>query len=422
MPRSLAAYALEGRRTDEIRTGPLPATIVVSMNFDDLKMDDLRNDGSLKWSLFPDAIGMFVAEMDYGIAPPLRKAIENAAHSSGIGYRSPANLADTRQATAGWYSRNTSWPVSADQVYLIPDVITGARIAIEELTPADSPIIVPTPAYMKFFKLIPELGREVIEVPSLVEGNRYSLNLDGIRDGLVRGAKLVVLVNPWNPTGRVLTREELQGLDSVLAEFPDARIFVDEIHAPLVLEGDFTPYASVSENSARQAVTAIAASKGWNVPGLKCAQLILSNHEDSARLAHTLADLTDCTSTLGSSVAAAAYNDGEEWMESVRDYVRTNARLLEQWAAGTDGVSVTYTEGTYIGWLDFSGARKSGAVPADADLATWIRTEAGVALTSGRDCGSGYDDFVRIVFATSTGILEQALDQISQALGVNAQS
>lgn len=386
------------------------------MNFDEMTLDHLRDSGTLKWAAFPDDIGMFVAEMDLGIAEPIKKVLRDYADSPGIGYRSDAAKRALQEATATWLADNTAWAPRSEQVFAIPDVVSAARVVIDQLTTSGSPVVLPTPAYMGFTALVPAMGREMIEVPSRLVDGRYELDLEGIRAGFERGAQMLLLVNPANPAGRVYTREELEALAEVVDQFPDAHVFSDDIHAPFVLEGEHVPYASVNDVAASHTVTAVAASKGWSIPGLKCAQLVLSNPEHEAQLEPYLGWAASITSTLGASATIAAYNDGGQWRAEILDYLRGNRDLFEQAVERWPGVWAPHIEGTYIGWLDFTEAADSGIVTSPA--AQWIQDNCGVALTPGLACGEGYENYARIILATPRPILEQAIAQIDEAFGL----
>ncbi|VEI14012.1 MalY/PatB family protein [Trueperella bialowiezensis] len=392
------------------------------MNFDDITIDQLRSSGNLKWAGSPDSIGMFVAEMDLGLAEPIRRVLRQYADSPGIGYRSASAKRDLQEATAGWLAKNTAWAPRPEQVRAVPDVVSSARVVLDQLTTPGSPAILPTPAYMGFTSLIPAMGREMIEVPCVLEGGRYRLDLDGIRAGFERGAQALMLVNPANPTGRVYTREELRELSEVVAEFPDAIVFSDDIHAPLVLEGEHIPYASVSEVAASHTVTAVAASKGWSIPGLKCAQLVISNPDHVRRLEPYLGWADSITSTVGAAAAVAAYTEGEAWRAALLDYLRGNRDLFAAAVAGWPGVWAPHIEGTYIGWLDFTDALEAGALAdrggsvGGKQIAEWLAEHTGVVLTPGAACGKGYEAFARIILATPRPILEDALGRMTAAL------
>jgi cystathionine beta-lyase len=316
------------------------------------------------------------------------------------------------QATADWLLRTAGWRVPAERVHLLPDVLSVMRETIRHFTAPGSAVIVPTPAYMPFLTVAPAADRKVIEVPSLVDDDgRYSLDLAGIEAAFAAGAGLLVLCNPWNPVGRVLTREELLAVAEVV-ERHGGRVFADEIHAPILLDDvEHVPYASLDVRTAGHTVTAVAASKGWNVPGLKCGQMILSNDADAAAFAPYADDVSDAVGLLGARAATAVYTDDGGWLGEVVEYLRGNRDLLAELVAEhLPGAVLTRTEGTYIAWLDCRGLGIEGSA------ASFFRREAQVALTDGVACGDAGEGFVRIIMATPRPILRRAVEQMGEAL------
>ena len=381
-------------------------------DFDQITIEQLRRAGGTKWTRFPDAIGAWVAEMDFGVPESVAEVLRRAVDDGALGYLPAAERRGLQEATAGWVRRTTGWDVPAERVYLLPDVLSVLRETIRHFTRPGSAVIVPTPAYMPFLTVPPAADREVIEVPSLVdEDGRYRLDLDGIDAAFAAGAGLLVLCNPWNPVGRVLTREELLALADVV-ERHGGRVFSDEIHAPLVLDAaPHLPYASLDARTAAHTVTAVAASKGWNIPGLKCGQMILSNEADAAAFAPYADDAGDTVGLLGARAAAAVYTDDGGWCADVVAYLRGNRDLLERLVAEhLPGAVLSHVEGTYIAWLDCRGLGLTGSPAAH------FRREAGVALTDGAACGADYAGFVRIIIATPRPILRQVIEGMGRAL------
>lgn len=380
-------------------------------HFDEITVDQLRAAGSTKWTMFPDAIGAFVAEMDFGVPPAVAEVVRTAADSQALGYLPAADRAAARRATADWLARSFDWQVPEDNVHLLPDVLSVMRIAVQRFTRPGSAVIVPTPAYMPFLTVVPALDREVIEVPSVLEDDgRYRLDLDAIDAAFAAGAGLLVLCNPWNPVGRVLTRGELEAVAEVVDRH-GGRVFADEIHAPLVLDDlPHVPYASLDARTAGHTITAVAASKGWNIPGLKCGQMILSNDDDVATFAPYATDHGDTVGLLGGRAVVAAYDESEDWLDDVVTYLRGNRDLLVEMVEQIPGLRVSPVEGTYIAWLDCRELDLPGG-PAQ-----FFRREAGVALTDGTSCGTAGDGFARLIFAMPRPVLRQALEQMRAAV------
>lgn len=379
--------------------------------FDLIDLEHLRGVGSLKWSKFPGTIGAFVAEMDFGTAPVVTSALHAAVDAGLFGYLPAEVSAEMSLACAEWQRAAYGWEIDPARVYPIADVVKGFEIALEHFSPPGAPVILPTPAYMPFLLVPPIHDREILQVPLVESGGRYAMDLDGLAAAFRAGGHLLVLCNPYNPVGRVFDRTELEGIAAVVAEH-DGRVFSDEIHSPVVYPGaTHLPYASVSDITASHTITATSASKAWNLPGLKCAQLILSNDADVAVWNRVGFLALHGASTLGVVAATAAYRSGKPWLNQVRGYLDGNRQLLtELIPAHLPGARYVPPEGTYIGWLDCRGLRIDGS-PAE-----FFRDHAEVALTDGRDCGAAGAGFVRLVFATPRPILEQAVAQMGAAV------
>ena len=381
------------------------------MSFDAITEAELRAAGSMKWTMYPDAIGAFVAEMDFGVAPAITAAIDRSLQDGLTGYLPPRLAADLQQATAQRYTQHHGWSIGADQVRLVPDVIVAFEFAIEKFTSPDAAIIVPTPAYMPFLSVPPRLGRRVIEVPSIEQDGRWVIDIDAVAAAFADGGELLVLCNPHNPLGTVATREELLRIAETVTD-AGGRVFSDEIHAPLVYApATHVPYASVSADAAAHTVTAASASKAWNLAGLKCAQIIFSDARSVELWEAEGGWAGHGTSTTGAVANLAAYTSGGPWLDEVVDYLDGNRRLLTELVAEhLPGVRVTMPEGTYIALLDF---RETGLT---GDLGAWFRENAGVAMTDGALCGQAAIGFTRFVFAMPRPILREAVARTGLAL------
>src|SRR3954470_2009041 len=322
-------------------------------SFDDVTVAQLRESGGLKWSRYPDAIGAFIAEMDFGTAPAVVAALHEAVDAGVFGYLPAAWETALAQAWCGWAAGRYDWAVPVERVRPIADVMAGLQATIELFSVPGTPVILPTPAYMPFLIAPRELGRDVIEVPLVLDGSRYVYDLDALDAAFVRGGNLMVLCNPHNPVGRVLEPEEMRAICEVV-ERHGGRVFSDEIHAPLVYDGHrHVPYASLSETAAGHTVTAVSASKAWNLPGLKCAQLVLSNDAD-AELWERVGTMPEHgASNLGVVANIAAYEHGGPWLDEVLEYLDGNRRLLADLLADRiPEIGYVPPEGTYLAWFD----------------------------------------------------------------------
>jgi len=382
----------------------------IAETFDALTVEQLNGVLGKKWTTFPDCIGAFIAEMDYGTAPEVQQALRDAVEANFFGYVPTQMTAALSEATARWYREVAGWDVPAERISVISEVLAGMQAAIEHFSRAGSKVIVPTPAYMPFLTLPQMQGREVIEVPMRFADGAWSYDLEALDRAFADGGGLLVLCNPHNPIGRSLRRDEMEAISEVVARH-NGRVFADEIHAPLVFNGQtHIPYASVNEVAAGHTVTAIAATKAWNIAGLKCAQFVISNDAD-AEVWKTVGAFAHGASTLGVVASIAAYNDGRAWLDEVIDYLDGNrkllARLIEE---HLPGARYAMPEGTYLAWIDFT------STPLDGDLGTFFRERAHVAITDGSACGEVGKRCVRFNMAMPRPLLERAIRQMGAAI------
>jgi cystathionine beta-lyase len=378
--------------------------------FDALTEDALRAAGSLKWTRYGDAIGAFVAEMDFGTAPAVTRVLHEAVDRAAFGYLTPETAAGLARACAGWYAERHGWAVPPEWVFPLADVLAGLQAAIEHFTPPGTPVVLPTPAYMPFLTVPALLGRELVEVPMVARDGRAGYDLDGIARALADGG-LLVHCNPHNPLGRVFDVREQLALAEVV-ERTGARVFADEIHAPLVHPGAVhRPYAALSPATARHTVTATSASKAWNLPGLKAAQLLLSNAEDAEHWARVGLLYGHGASTPGVLAATAAYTEGGPWLGDVLAYLDGNRRRLDELLAEhLPAVRWTPPEGTYLAWLDCR------ALDLPTSAGAWFLEHAGVALVDGPECGAPGAGHVRLNLATPRPVLERIVARMAAAV------
>lgn len=386
-------------------------------DFTALTPDALRARGSQKWNAYPaDVIPLWVAEMDYPLAPPVAEAIARTVAAEGFGYA--VKDESLPKAFAAFAERRLGMTINPSWTTVIPDVLTGVVLAINAHSPAGSPVVVPTPSYMPFLAIPGELGRELVEVP-LVEhpegtdcASRWSLDLAGIDAALAAGARTVILCQPYNPVGRVFTREELAALAEVVDRH-GAFVVSDEIHAPLTMPGHrHVAYAEAGELAASHCATVTSASKSFSMPGLPCATI---THHDQARRdewsANAPAGRVYGATTLGITANIAAFTEGDEWLDGAMAQVAANSATLQAWLA-EHAPAARYLPGeaTYFAWIDW---RECGL--GDAPSA-WFLEHARVWMNSGPAFGAAGRGFSRLNLATTPAILAEALGRMGEAL------
>jgi cystathionine beta-lyase len=370
-------------------------------HFDRVDIDALRRRRTVKWSLYgPDVLAAWVAEMDFDVAPAIRAALLAAIDREDFGY-TEADTTELTTACSEFLSAAYGWTVPATRIFLVADVLTGVAGAFDVFVPPERAVVVPTPAYPPLFEIVELGGRRVVPAPLVDEAGRSTLDLDAIDTALRAGARAVLLCNPHNPTGRAFTADELGRLAAIV-EHHGARVVADEVHAPLVYAGHrHVPYASVSGAAAAHTITVTSASKTWNVAGLKCAQVIVSNHADATVWRGLRVFEVAGPTPIGIAASTAAYTGARAWREELIGYLDGNRRLLGE-LIGTllPGVAYRAPEATFLAWLD---CRALGL----ADPARHFLDRGGVALSDGPPFGAGCEQLVRLNFATSRAILER---------------
>jgi cystathionine beta-lyase len=380
--------------------------------FDQLTEQQLRGRKTIKWNHFgPDVLALWIAEMDFPTAPAVLDGIRACVADEEFGY--PAFREDTlARATANWCQRRYGWSVSPDWVRVVPDVLKGIEVVIEFLTRPESPVVLPVPAYMPFFDVLQITGRQRVEIPMLQEDSgRYVLDLDALDSAFAGGAGSLILCNPNNPLGTAFRADELRAIVDIAAAH-DARVIADEIHAPLVYGRPHVAAASVSDTAAHTVVTLMSASKGWNLPGLICAQVILSNDHDARQWERINKLHKMGVSTIGIRANIAAYDHGGDWVDELLGYLQTNRdHLAAALPERCPGVRVNTPEATYMSWVDFR-ALNLPTEPAELLLAK-AKVAVSPGIPFGATVGSG---FARLNFATTRAILDKAISAIAAAL------
>lgn len=369
----------------------------------------LRANGGLKWGYYDeDVLPAWVAEMDFGLAPAVTEALHDAIDRGLTAYPYPEAMdAAASSATRFWADR-FGWEVDPAWVFAVPDVVEGLARAVRHLTPPGSPVALHTPVYFPFFGMVERAGRDVVEVPCPVDDSgRFTLNLDGIDDALAGGAGSVVLCNPWNPTGRVLTETEVGDVVEIVARH-DARLLVDEIHAPIVYTGN--QHTTASTLDPERVVTVTSASKAWNLPGLKCAQTVLTNETDREVWTDYFTLDKVGVGTFGLIANAAGYESGGDWLATILQRLESNRDLFMSLVAEHLPRAVCATpEGTYLAWLDMSGYGID-------EPAAFFLEEARVAVSAGAPFRGDGSRYVRFNFATDPTLLVEMVGRMGRAL------
>lgn len=361
---------------------------------------------SAKWGAFPpDVLPMWVAEMDFPLAPPIAAALREAIDRSDTGYRWAGELP---QAFAEFSERRLGWAPDPDRVMLLGDVLVGMSETVRRLS--SGALVITPPVYPPFFHVATTIvGRELVEVP-LVPGD--GLDLEGLARAFARPeVTSFLLCNPHNPTGQIWTREQLVEI-ATLARRHDVLVISDEIWAPLTMPGHaMTPYLSLGEELTGPDIALVAASKAFNLAGLKAAQVVAGSAATMRRLTEAIPiEVTYSAGHLGVIASIAGYRAGDDWLDATRDVLAANAQLLRELLVDIPGIEFAVPDATYLAWLDCRG------LGLGDDPASVFLERGRVALNPGRDFGREGAGFARLNLATEPGNIEAAVARMRQAL------
>ncbi|WP_342023946.1 aminotransferase class I/II-fold pyridoxal phosphate-dependent enzyme [Arthrobacter citreus] len=371
-------------------------------------MAALRARTSYKWQTYPaDVLPLFVAEMDYPLAEPVQQAMISRVLASDTGYI--AGPEPVAAAFTGYAGRTWEWFVEPADVRTTTDVSVAIVECLRQTVPVDGSVVITPPVYPPFYDLPPEADASVVEVPLLLTGAGWKLNLPELERAFARGADALLLCSPHNPLGLVHSDESLRAVADLSAKYGVA-VISDEIHAPLTYgPGSFTPYLSVSDNAREYGICVTAASKAWNIAGTKCALMVAQSDRTRLQLDSMPEEVSARTSILGLHGTAAAYNDGGPWLGDVMDALAANRGLLgELLAARLPGVIYRPPAAGYLAWLDFRGLGWE-------DPAAVALERARVALEPGARFGRQGSGFARLNFACSPDVLAEAVARLAAA-------
>jgi len=375
-------------------------------------IERLRRRTSSKWQSFgSEYLPMFVAEMDYPLAPVIQEALHEAIDLSDTGYvDAHAGIRGAARALADFAEDRWDWRPDPEGMGTTTDVSVVIVESLRRLAAPGDGVIITPPVYPPFFDLVREAGARVVEVPLRDDGEEWALDLDGIDAAFAAGARGILLCNPHNPLGLVHSRERLEALSDIV-ERHGGFVVSDEIHAPLVHTGaSFTPYLDVSPAAAEHGIAAHSASKAFNLAGLKCGLFVTAGHR-MRELVRTLPDEVGFrTGLFGVIATRVGFAEGRDWLDGTIAAIEENRRLLTQYLAELlPRAGYREPRASYLAWLDLN-EYGWGEDPARA-----LRRSAGVVLSNGPRFGEQGRGFARLNFACSPELLREAIERIAAA-------
>lgn len=378
------------------------------MKYDFDKTIDRRATNSYKWDSAPEGVlPMWVADMDFRTAPAIIDALQKRVAHGIFGYtRVPDAYYD---AVTSWFSRRHGWDIDREWIIYTSGVVPAVSAVIKALTVPGDKVIVQTPVYNCFFSSIRNNGCEIVSNPLRRVGDTYEMDFDALeRCAADRRAKVMLLCNPHNPAGRVWTPDELTRLGNICLR-NGVTVVADEIHCELVYQGfKYTPFASLSDAFLHRSVTCVSPSKAFNIAGLQIANIVAFDNDLRSRIdkAININEVCD-VNPFGVAATIAAYNEGEEWLNQLVDYLHGNYEAMAEFCRRElPEFPITRLEGTYLVWMDCS----SLGMPSDA-LEHALLDDARLWLNAGTMYGAKGEGYMRWNIACPRSVMLDGLNR-----------
>ena len=383
------------------------------MDFD--KLTERRGSHCLKWDQMTarydvngDALPMWVADMDFEAPEFVLDAGRRALDHGIVGYG--YNAKSYREAISWWMETRHGWNVDPSAVFSTTGLVNAIGLLLDSFTRPGDGIVVFSPVYHAFGRVVRASGRELVEAPLALEGDRYILDLTAAEAALTGREKMLILCSPHNPGGRVWTKAELEAVAG-FAQKHDLLLVSDEIHHDLVFPGStHTPMTAI-EGIEDRLVMLTAASKTFNIAGLAIGNTIIPDPALRKRFASRMQALHVEVSVISVAMTTAAYSpEGAAWVDALVAYLDGNRKLFDAGVSAIPGLRSIPLEATYLSWVDFSGTGM-----AEEEFIERVEKSAGIAANHGRTFGKGGDAFLRFNLGTQRARVEEAVERLTRA-------
>ena len=355
---------------------------------------------------------LWVADMDFRCPPQVVEAVVQRAQRGVFGYCMPTD--SYYEAVVNWFARRYSRSIERDWIVLTPGVVPALNLLIQTFTQPSDKVLIQRPVYHPFTFSIEKNEREVVSNSLVLADGRYQMDFDNLAAKAADPAvKMAILCSPHNPVGRVWTREELICFGEICLD-NNVLVVSDEIHCDLIYKDvTFTSFANISERFAQKSIVCTAASKTFNIAGLKLSNIIIPDAEVRNQFIQTIASTGLMgTNTFGVVATEAAYNYGEPWLTAVMEYVEDNYNFMQDYLAKhLPQLHLLPAEGTYLVWLD---CRPLG-LTSDERKAL-IFDKAHLYLDEGEMFGPEGEGFERINLACPRSLLAEALGRLATVI------
>ena len=385
---------------------------MIRYDFDSIT--DRRPTYASKWEIGENELPMWIADMDFKVAPEIRQALQKRLDNGIFGY---TEIPDKwYEAYRGWWERRHHLRFEKESLIFCTGVIPAISTAVRKLTTPAENVVIQTPVYNIFFNSILNNGRRVLENQLRYHDGSYSVDWEDLENKLADPqTSLMILCNPHNPVGKIWDQEALARIGELCCQY-GVKVISDEIHCDITDPGkEYVPFASASEICASLSVTCIAPTKCFNMAGLQTAAVMVPEPFLRHKMWRGLnTDEVAEPNAFAIDAAAAAFNEGEAWLDAMREYTFANKqKIREALAAELPMIKVVPSEATYLLWLDCSAILDSGAaeIPDSSVLNAYLREKTGLILAAGGQYGKGGETFLRLNTACPRSILEDGLER-----------
>ncbi len=383
----------------------------MSSSATDFSIPFLRGRRTNKWHKFADdVLPAWVADMDFGVAPPITEAMARLARNQEYGYAAREGL--LAEAFARRMQSRFNWTVDPADAHPIGDLVQASFSSVMAFSEPGDAVVLQLPSYPPFMRAIEDTGRRLIANHMRDSGTRWVLDLAAYDAAPDPRARVLIFCHPQNPTGRAYTRAELEQV-ATFAERHDLIVVSDEIHADIVYPGGtHIPLASLSPGMAARTITITSATKSFNIPALRCAVMHFGTPALKERFfARIPSRLLGSPGVTGVDATIAAWDEGQPWLDEILLQLQANRDwLMQNLGEALPGVSLRRPEATYLAWLDCSALNLK--VPAGQ----FFLDSARVGLNAGETFGERYAAFARLNFASPAPVLKEIVGRMSDAI------
>ena len=384
------------------------------MPFDFDQIIDRRATNAYKWDVGADELPMWVADMDFATAPAIVNAIARRLEQGAFGYNTvPESF---RDSIIRWWRTRHQYTMEKEWILYCTGVVPAISSIVRKMTEIGDDVVVLAPVYNIFYNSILNNDRKVSASGLRYEDGNYAIDFADLEEKLARSTvSLFIFCNPHNPIGKVWDRQTLERVAELCIKH-DVLVVSDEIHCDLTHIGHkYTPFASVSEAIAERTITCVAPTKTFNIAGLQTAAIVIPNKEIRARVDRGInTDEVAEPNSFAIQAAEAAFDEGEGWLEELREYLEQNRKLLVgSLKRLVPEVHVVEAEATYLAWIDCA------AITDDTqELCAFIRERTGLYLSEGNIFGGNGSRFVRWNYACPKALLADGIRRFGEGVAL----